>query len=123
MTQAYLYISIIIGLVLIIDAVILKRVNGKCGAHPILSITTRIELLWAVASAIALYELNFSGWSVLVPSLYLAHNVFGWCLGFFLVSKNLEAAKSKNFFVPIWYVYICGAVGLIFSVVSTFAVL
>lgn len=121
MNQVYFSLSIIIGLVLIVDAIVLSRVNGKCGGHPILSITTPVEFFWAVASAIALYKIKFLGWPVLIPSLYLAHNVFGWGYGTFIISKEKEAAESGKIHVPIWYVYFGGTVGVVFSLASFLA--
>jgi len=116
MQEVYLGISVIIGLVVILDGYLVIRNRGVVEKGQLAMYTTTIEFLWALVSIVALVTLNFEGWQVLVPVLYITHNVIGWAYGFYLQSKSTDEEFDKVE-VPIWY----GKFGLNFGVVFTFS--
>lgn len=122
MIQTYLLLSIIIGAVLIVDGFLLRNVKGRCGGHSVLNITTIIEFLWAILSVIALLKLEFPGWLIFIPALYVAHNVFGWLYGFIIMSKRENNSTDEIIYVPMWYVNFGLVVGIVYGLASVVAV-
>ena len=122
MIEIYLLISIVIGAILVVDGFLLRQVKGKCGGNPILSITTTIEFLWAIITIVALYKLEFSGWLIFIPSLYITHNIFGWLYGAFIMSKTEGDLSEHTMYIPIWYVNTGIFVGLIYGISGVVAV-
>jgi hypothetical protein len=119
MVDGYLTIGVLIGAVLIIDGLLLRKSQGKWGGNRILAATTSIELIWALVSLAAVFTLKFPGWTLLIPSLYIAHNVFGWLYGFYLAAKT--QADTPNFYVSMWYVNFGIQVGFIYSILCIVA--
>ena len=119
MIELYLTFSILIGLIIILDAVLLLKENGQYGTNKIISITTLIEFMWAVVTVYVLFKYTCSEWSILVPVLYLTHNILGWLYGLYLASKIEGGIEGvSQFFVPIWYVKFSLTFGVVFSCFS-----
>jgi len=123
MNQVYFSISVLVGIVLIIDGVLLRKASGKYGGSTLLSITTTIEFLWVTVSAIALANLDFYGWVILIPVAYIAHNVLGWLYGVLSLSKQNSSIETSNIYVPIWYVNFGLTFGAVFSLASMVAII
>jgi hypothetical protein len=119
MIELYFLVSIFIGIIVIIDGVVLYKARGVCGANKIQSITTTIEFLWAIASITALLKLELSQLQILIPSLYVVHNILGWVFGFYLCSKSPEIKNgTEALVVPYWYIIFGLTVGMVFSISS-----
>ncbi len=124
MIQLYLSSSLIIGFIIIADAVLLYKNKGVFGKNKLLTLTTNIEFIWAIVTIIALFKLDFSQWLILVPSLYIIHNIIGWIYGFYLTSKSPEILEGKApIITPMWYVYFCLSYSIIFTVICMVALI
>ncbi|GLX76724.1 hypothetical protein tinsulaeT_00640 [Thalassotalea insulae] len=115
MLEVYLSISIIIGLIIIYDGYLIIKNQGVIGIGQFAMITSTIEFLWAIVSIVALFALEFQNWQVLIPALYITHNILGWVYGFWLESKS-PTEKIDKVVVPLWY----AKFGFNFGVVFTF---
>ncbi|NOQ80679.1 MAG: hypothetical protein GQ546_14920 [Gammaproteobacteria bacterium] len=124
MIQLYFMISVLIGVIVIADSLFLFKAKGIYENNKVLSITTGIEFIWAVISIIAIFNVSFSQWQLLIPSLYVIHNIFGWAYGVYLLSKSPEALEDlTQFVVPMWYVKFCVSYGIVFTLLCILAVL
>lgn len=124
MIQLYFMISVLIGVIVIADSLFLFKAKGIYKNNKTLSVTTGIEFIWAVISIIALFNVNFSQWQLLIPSLYVIHNIFGWAYGVYLISKSPESLEDlTQLVVPMWYVKFCVSYGIIFTLLCILAVL
>lgn len=112
MKDAYLIISIIIGFIVIFDGYILYfKTPGFITT--ISGLTSTVEFVWAVVSIVALFKLNFTGLQILIPSVYVAHNVFGWIYG--VVAYKSNTGAGEDVVIPAWYALF----GMIFGIVFT----
>ena len=119
MIEFYLLFGCFIGLLIIIDGVVLKNENGQLGANKIQSVTSLIEFLWAVFSIYLLVKIQLSGITLLVPVLYITHNVLGWLYGFYILSKvEGELENISQIIVPNWYIQFGIVFGVVYSCAS-----
>ena len=115
MLEVYLGLSVLIGLVVIYDGYLIVKNKGVVENGQFAMFTSTIEFLWAVVSVVALFTLEFQGWQVLIPVIYLTHNLIGWTYGIWLASKS-PTEQTDKIVVPLWY----SRFGLNFGVVFTF---
>ncbi|NQZ21501.1 MAG: hypothetical protein HRT53_05530 [Colwellia sp.] len=115
MLAVYLGISAIIGLVVIYDGYLVVKSNGVVGIGHLAMFTSAIEFLWAVVSVVALFTLEFQSWQILIPAIYLTHNLLGWVYGIWLASKS-PIEQTEKIVVPLWY----SKFGFNFGIVFTF---
>jgi len=124
LVSLYLALSIGIGLVLILDGLLLLSNNGRYQGNTTSYVIVLIEFIWVGVSGYALLTHTFPSWSVLVPALYLLHNVLGWAYGVYLASTiNDDNIKLTTFSLPTWYVRFGMTLGFVFSIASLFALL
>jgi len=116
MLEVYLGLSVIIGLVVIYDGYLIVKSNGVVGTGELAMFTSTIEFIWAVVSIVALFTLEFQSWQVLIPVIYLTHNLIGWVYGIWLASKS-PIEKTEKIVIPLWY----SKFGLNFGVIFTFS--
>jgi hypothetical protein len=115
MLEVYLGISVIIGLVVIYDGYLIVKNNGLVETGQLAMVTSTIEFLWVIISVAALFTLEFQNWQVLIPVLYVTHNLLGWSYGLWLTVKS-PAEQVEKIIVPLWY----SKFGFNFGVVFTF---
>ena len=124
MMELYFLVSVFVGMAVIVDGVVLYKARGVCWTNKIQSFTTTIEFLWVIASIIAVFTLEFSQLQILIPSLYVAHNIFGWAYGSYLVSKSPEVKNgTEALVIPYWYLMFGLTVGIVFSISSLYALI
>lgn len=121
MTELYLEVSFFIGLVIVVDGLLLVKNEGAMVPGSMNSVTTAIEFLWAIVTVVTLFKLSFSELQIIVPALYLAHNMAGWGYGFWLEYKDPIDDKSI-IYVPLWYAKYGMHFGVIFTVLCGFVV-
>lgn len=114
MLNVYLGFSVIIGLVVIYDGYLIVKGNGVVLTGQLAMLTSGVELLWVIASVVALFILKFEGWHVLIPVAYLAHNVLGWIYGI-LTASRLTIEQTDKVIVPLWYSKFGMSFGLVFT--------
>lgn len=119
MLELYLIISIPIGCVVTFDGYVLLKCNGK--VNKISAVTSTIEFIWVLISFGAVLKLSFSNYQILVPLLYLTHNVLGWLYA--AVFMKIDQDKPMDIEIPIWYVWFGLSVGIVFSISSITALL
>lgn len=89
---------------ILFESCILLKQSGKINGNKILITTTTIEFIWAICSIFVLFKFQFSNHAILVPVLYIFHNVFGWLYGAYLASKEKDEIKNMSQVnLPIWY--------------------
>jgi len=115
MLEIYLSISVIIGMIVIYDGYIIVKSNGIVETGQLAMFTSTIEFLWAIVSIVALFTLEFQSWQVLIPVIYLTHNLLGWIYGIWLASKS-STEQTDRIVVPVWY----SKFGFNFGIVFTF---
>ena len=115
MIEVYLGISVIIGLVVIYDGYLIVKSKGVVQTGQLAMFTSTIEFLWAVISVVALFTFEFQSWQILIPVIYLTHNLLGWIYGIWLASKS-PIEQTDKIVVPLWY----SRFGFNFGVVFTF---
>jgi hypothetical protein len=116
MLEVYLGISVIIGLIVIYDGYLIVKNSGVVKAGQLSAVTTTIEFLWAIVSIVALFNLEFQNWQILIPAFYVTHNILGWVYGFWLIAQN-PTEETNQTTVPMWY----AKFGINFGVVFTFS--
>ena len=114
--------SFFIGLVVIIDGYLLIKSHGVMKLGTLSSITTGVEFLWAIASVIALFQYDFNKAQLLVPVVYLIHNILGWLYGFWLEFKS-PTENIKEIFAPVWYAKLSVIFGVTFTILCAFILL
>ena len=114
MLEVYLGISVIIGLIVIYDGYLIIKSHGVVSVGQLAMLTTTIEFLWAIVSVVALFTLEFQNWQVLIPVLYIIHNILGWGYGFWLMSKSPEEQADKME-IPQWYAKFGFNFGVVFT--------
>lgn len=119
MLEIYIGLSAIIGLVVIFDGYVVVKNNGVVETNQIIVLTTTIEFVWAIVSVFALFTLNFQQWQILIPVLYLTHNIIGWVYGVLLVSK-LPKEPVNKVMVPLWYAKFGFNFGVVFTLACGF---
>jgi hypothetical protein len=102
MLEVYLGISVIIGLIVIYDGYLIVKNSGVVKAGQLSAVTTTIEFLWAIVSIVALFNLEFQNWQILIPAFYVTHNILGWVYGFWLIAQN-PTEETNQTTVPMWY--------------------
>lgn len=112
--------SVLIGAVIILDGMILRRSSGVNGVTPLLTVTATIEFLWAVVSITALVKLKFTHWNILIPTAYVTYNILGWLYGVVIALKidkgiDEQAFSVPTLSVPMWYVNFCITFGIVFT--------
>ena len=120
MLKLYLFASIFIGLIMILDGYILFKQNGNHKGNKILFITTSIEFIWAIVSLIAIFGISFPEFYLFIPFCYVAYNVTGWIYGAITINKS-KKITYETFTIPIWYVkfgLIFGCTFLLLSIIS-----
>lgn len=124
MTELYFLVSVFVGMAVIVDGVVLYKAKGVCWTNKVQPVTTTVEFLWVIVTIIALITLEFSQLQILIPSLYLAHNIFGWAYGSYLVSKSPEVKNgTEALVVPYWYLMFGLTVGIVFAIGSLCALI
>ncbi|GAA5143429.1 hypothetical protein [Thalassotalea piscium] len=119
MLEIYIGLSAIIGLVVIFDGYVVVKNNGVVETNQIIVLTTTIEFVWAIVSVFALFTLNFQQWQILIPVLYLTHNIIGWVYGVLLVSK-LPKEPVNKVMVLLWYAKFGFNFGVVFTLACGF---
>ncbi len=117
MLEVYLGISVIIGLIVIYDGYLIVKNSGVIKAGQFSVVTTTIEFLWTIVSIVALFNLEFQNWQILIPVFYVTHNILGWAYGVWLVAQN-PTEKSDQITVPIWYAKFGFNFGVFFTLSS-----
>ena len=121
MIEIYLYLSVLISFVLMFDGYYLKKNDGLCFGSKPLVITTSIEFIWFVVTIFAMVQLEFSAINLIVPALYVTHNVFGWVYGFSLVpSMSPSELEDGNIRVSEWYMNFSSSFALVFFAASIY---
>ncbi|MBL4856508.1 MAG: hypothetical protein JKX89_06315 [Idiomarina sp.] len=124
MIELYFLVSVFVGIAVIVDGVVLYKAKGVCWTNKIQSFTTTIEFLWVIVSIITFFTLELSHFQILIPSLYVVHNIFGWAYGSYLVSKSPEVKNGiEALVVPYWYLIFGMTVGIVFSISSLYALI
>lgn len=118
----YLACSILIGGIVFVDGLILLRQNGRIDGNKMLILTTTIEFIWVMVSFYSLLYLNFMSWYAFIPLVYILYNIVGWGLGIMIVSEmeNPDDAM-RSMVVPVWFVHLGIGFGLVFALISNFA--
>ncbi|WP_105168208.1 hypothetical protein [Pseudoalteromonas sp. T1lg23B] len=118
MLNLYLDLSILIGLVVIYEARYILN-TASVPINRIAIITSLIEFTWMVISITALFKLPLSAVQVLVPTLYITHNLIGWAYGFILAARRHHEEDFKVS-IPRWYAIFSYTFGVVFTVLCIF---
>lgn len=123
MQTAYLTISVVVGLIVVIDGITLLIRKGESSGSTLLKVTTNIELLWAAVSIFSLVAVKFGEWFYAVPIIYVGHNVSGWMYGSALTKKLVASGKTpESLIIPNWYIWFGLFIGIVFTCLSGVAV-
>lgn len=121
MIEIYLYLSVLISFVLMFDGYYLKKNDGLCLGSKPLAITTSIEFIWFFVTLFAMVKLEFSVINLIVPALYVTHNVIGWVYGLSLVpSMSPSDLEEGNMRVSQWYMNFSSSFALVFFAASIY---
>lgn len=74
----YLLCSIGVALLVIYEALMLYKTNGKLAEDSWVQSVTLLDIIWLIVSAVALYYVNFSPFAKIIPTIFIIYNVFGW---------------------------------------------
>ncbi|GHE83524.1 hypothetical protein [Thalassotalea profundi] len=122
MLEIYIALSVVIGLVDTYGGYITTKNNGVVNTSGRVVVLSFIGFFWAITSAFALFTLDFQPLQLLIPVLYLTHNILGWCYGIWIVSK-IDTDKLEQIKVPLWYAKFCFNFGIVFTLCSIFILL
>ncbi|MCF6433899.1 hypothetical protein [Pseudoalteromonas sp. MMG022] len=112
MLNLYLDLSILIGLVVIYEARYILN-TASVPINRVAIITSLIEFTWMVISITALFKLPLSAVQVLVPTLYITHNLIGWAYGFILAARQKDDEFKVT--IPRWYAIFSYTFGVVFT--------
>lgn len=122
------YFGICVGMALLImyEALLLKKLAGKFQGNNVLASISAFEFIWLMVSGVALYQLEFVGLSVIVPVVYILHNFVGWGYGMYLFKKEglveqLEQGNEDDIAIPLKFTDFTLSFGLVFLVLSALA--
>ncbi len=90
--QFYVYASVIIGLLQIVDGIVLL----KCDNRKLIILFSIIESLWIAPSIIAISALWKSGFASYVPSSYIIYMSAGYTYGMYLVCAIRSAGAPVS---------------------------
>jgi len=117
MIELYFAISVLIGCIVAFDGYVLLKNHGK--ANKTSAITSTVEFIWVFISVGAVLKLSFTNYQILVPLLYLTHNVLGWLYA--AAFMKVDPDKPMDIEIPIWYVCFGLSVGIVFTISSIMA--
>jgi hypothetical protein len=100
-----------IGIMQVVDAGILYSNNGA--GEGISLALSGVEFLWAVTSLVVAIRVKHPP-TRLLAIVFFAYNVFGWLLGWFMVTPTTSAI------IPMWFVIFGGVFGLAYAASSVY---
>lgn len=117
----YLLCSIGVALLVIYEALMLYKTNGKLAEDSWVQSVTLLDIIWLIVSAVALYYVNFSPFAKIIPTIFIIYNVFGWGYSIYLLKDEIDEASLddlENLIIPKPYI----DYSMAFGVVSTVAI-
>ncbi|MCH8557846.1 MAG: hypothetical protein LAT84_08490 [Balneolia bacterium] len=112
----YTPVSVLVGLILIFDAVHLLRENGK--ASKISSVASTVEVVWLVISLIYLFSEELYGLKLLVPILFVSYVIAGFISSFLMVRELETPEEIQELKVPRPFMVVALIFGLLFSLAN-----
>lgn len=103
----FFYLSILVGLVQVIDAIALYKAKGL--PTNVSAITTAIEFLWVVVCVFFLSKTYLDGLSFIMPLTYITYNLLGW------VYAAISGVGTKTP-IPNWFIIFGGLFGIYYAV-------
>lgn len=122
-TLFYFIGCIVIAVIVIYEALLLKKLNGLLKKSKVLTSLSIIEFAWLIVSGWMLYKFELKPLLMVVPALYLAQSLMGWVYGFYLLSKEgtldkLEEDTNAEIRIPLKYTDFTLSFGMIFLILS-----
>lgn len=105
----YLFTSIIVGLLQVVDGLILVS-NSNIGTFN--TVFALFEMLWVPVSFIAIFKLSVSKY---LPITYLVYNILGWLYGSLLLNNSLGPKLDS---IPLWFAVFGICFGIYFAMFS-----
>ncbi len=100
-TLLYLLVSCLIGTMLVIDAVILKKHEGSFHDNNTLNKISSIEFLWVLFSIYILIVINDNEVFIFLPIIYIVYYILGWVYGIYvLIIMKVYKRNMNVLFVP-----------------------
>jgi hypothetical protein len=122
--ELYLIVSVIIGLVLILEGYILYQDSGRF-VNKMLFLTSTIEFIWLLVSFGAIFTIEFPSWFAFIPFYYIAYNLTSLVYDVVLarqfedISRLDEMSISKTW-IQFSLIFSVAFFGLTLSSVSSF---
>lgn len=92
----YLIGTTIVGILILYEAIILKRYQGKLPNKFLFNVSSILETAWFFVSITALYYAKFATLVKVVPVAYTIYSVFGWFYTFYLLKDQFADAQSTD---------------------------
>lgn len=100
----YLVATAIIGLLIAYESVLLKKNAGKLPDSMLFNISSILETLWFMVSAVILYFANFSTLPKSVAVAYILYGIGGWIYSFYLLKdQDIDIDELDEVAMPAKY--------------------
>ncbi len=109
----YTPVSIVVGMVLVADAVQLLRTDGK--TEKINSFTSMVEVMWFIISLVYLFTTELYGLAQLIPILFVSYVITGFIATLSMVRQIELPEDVGDIRVPRNYIIVALLFGVLFS--------
>lgn len=104
-TIYYFFMCLLIACLMVYESHLLRKYQGKFLGNRVLSAISGLEFVWLAVSGLALYHMDFIGLSIIVPIIYMIHNLIGWGYGMYLLKQEgvvaqIESGDEDNIRIP-----------------------
>ncbi len=109
----YTPVSIIVGAILVADALHLLKNDGKTDKFN--SFTSSVEVVWFIISLVQLFTMELYGLALVIPVLYVSYVIAGFTATFVMMRQFESVEEIQNIQVPDSLLYTSLCFGLIFA--------
>ncbi|ELA08235.1 hypothetical protein MOMA_06726 [Moraxella macacae 0408225] len=92
----YLLGSFVMTVLVLYEAVSLYRTGGKLSEDSWVHMVSILGVVWLIVSAVALYYVNFERFAMVIPTIFIVYNLFGWGYSMYLVKDDVDFMKIET---------------------------
>lgn len=120
-TSTFFTLGLIVAISLIVEALMLLKSEGRL--TPPTTITTAIEFLWLLVCIYAIFSVDLSNWTFLIPASYIAYFIAATkhFHGFGKDATTMEDIKELR--IPLNFLKVEMLVGVVLLVMTGIALL
>ncbi|WP_394260898.1 hypothetical protein [Moraxella boevrei] len=92
----YLLGSLVMAVLVIYEAINLYGSAGRLSEDSWVHLVSLLDVVWLIVSAVALYYVNFERFAMIIPTIFIVYNLFGWGYSMYLLKDDVDAMNIET---------------------------